>query len=106
MKLLLLTLGIAGALGVAGPASADPGVDQTAPDGNAGFLTSLDAAGIHYNNGAQAVAAAKAMCELIGRGEPGLEAIQDLHNNNPGFSLDNSAHFAVLAARAYCPDEL
>lgn len=101
---LLLTLGIATALAVAGPASADPGVDQTAPDG--GFLTSLDAAGIHYTDGAQAVAAAKALCELIGRGEPGLEAIQDLHNSNPGFSLDNSAHFAVLAARAYCPDEL
>ncbi|MEZ0384851.1 DUF732 domain-containing protein [Mycobacterium sp. pW045] len=111
----LLALGVAVGLAVAGAAPAvpdpAPGV-QLDPDAaagavpNAAFLESLRAAGITYSNPGQAIDAARAVCGLVDRGEPGLQVISDLKATNPGFTTDGAAQFAAIAANAYCPHQL
>lgn len=93
-------------IGLAAPAHADPAA-ETAPEAdNTVFLTSLQAAGITYSGADQVISAAKAMCELVGSGESGLEIIKDLKANNPGFTTDAATQFASIAAHSYCPHQL
>lgn len=112
MNRTLAILGIATAIGCAAPAHADPGVagqpsaEEVAAVSNTGFLDSLRAAGITFSNPGQAVAAGRAVCGLVGAGEPGLEVITDIKTNNPGFTTDGAAQFAAIAAHAYCPQQL
>lgn len=107
----LLALGVAVGLAVAGAAPAvpdpAPGV-QLDPDAvpNAAFLESLRTAGITYSSPGQAIEAARAVCGLVDRGEPGLQVISDLKATNPGFTTDGAAQFAAIAANAYCPHQL
>lgn len=111
VKLLLALLGITTMIGLAVPANGDPGVeqssstDQGAVEGRA-FLESLRTAGITYTSPDQVITAAKAVCGLVDRGEPGLEIISDLKTNNPGFATDDAAKFAALSARSFCPYQL
>lgn len=108
---LLLLAGCA-ALGVAAPAHAEPvsagqpGADQAAAVSDAPFIGALENAGITYTSPEQAITAAKAVCGLVDRGEPGLEIVMDLKANNPGFTTDGAARFAAIAAQAYCPHQL
>lgn len=104
MKALLAMLGVSAMIGLSAPAQAvtTAGAD---PD-NTAFLTSLQASGITYRSADQAVTAARTLCALVGRGEPGLDALRDLKANNPGFSTDGAARFAMIAAHSYCPEQL
>lgn len=110
MNRTLALLGIAAAIGCAAPAHADPAgqpsAEEVAAVSNADFLDSLRAAGITFSNPGQAVAAGRAVCGLVGAGEPGLEVITDIKTNNPGFTTDGAAQFAAIAAHAYCPQQL
>ncbi|HEU4361101.1 MAG TPA: DUF732 domain-containing protein [Mycobacterium sp.] len=111
MKLLLALLGVATTVGLAVPAYGDPGIgasvgtDQGVVE-SAAFLDSLKAAGITYTSPDQVIAAARAVCGLVDRGEPGLEVISDLKANNPGFTTDAAARFAAISANSFCPHQL
>lgn len=111
MRHQLALLGVAAAIAFAAPAHADTsGAAQVDAEDTAvadsGFLNLLKAAGITYADPGQAVAAGRAVCGLVDRGESGLEVIVDLKTDNPGFSTDGAAQFAAIAAREYCPQQL
>lgn len=99
MRRLVVVLGIAAALGLAVPAQADPGVD-------ASFLDALGKAGITFSNGASAVNAGKTACGLMDQGQPELDVIQHVSEQNPGISTTSAAKFTAIAASAYCPQYL
>jgi Protein of unknown function (DUF732) len=98
MKRLML-LGIVAAVGGAIPAQADPGVD-------ASFLDALSKAGITFNNGSNAVNAGKTACGLMDQGQPELDVIQRVSQQNPGITPTSAAKFTAIAASAYCPQYL
>ncbi|MGV0633207.1 DUF732 domain-containing protein [Mycolicibacillus trivialis] len=104
MKRHLLLAGVAATMiAIAAPAHADP----TAPDtGDAGFLAALDQAGVHHNGPAQAVAAGRAVCRLMDGGLSPVDTVNAVRSTNPGFSVQQSAVFAGVAATAYCPQHL
>jgi hypothetical protein len=100
MKLLLAPVGVLILIGLAAPASAEPEGDDAA------FLAALRNAGLTYSSPSQAIASAKAVCGLMGRGETGLQVVNDIKNENPGMSLDAAAQFAAIASNTYCPEHL
>ncbi len=100
----LLVLGIAATLGLALPAHADP--DSADPGVDASFLDALTKAGITYNNGPSAVSAGKIACGLMDQGQPELDVIQHVTEQNPGISTTSAAKFTAIAASAYCPQYL
>lgn len=99
MKRLLLLAGIAAAIGLAAPAHADGGTD-------AGFLAALDQAGITHRGANQAIAAGRAVCELMDQGLSPMDTVNAVRSTNPGFTPEHAARFAVTAASAYCPEHL
>jgi hypothetical protein len=99
MRRFLVLLGIAATLGLALPAQADPGAD-------ASFLDALTKAGITFNNGPNAVNAAKTACGLMSQGQPELDVVQHVSEQNPGISTTSAAKFTAIAASAYCPQYL
>jgi Protein of unknown function (DUF732) len=104
MKRLLVLLCVAATLGLsvpahAEPASPDPGVDSS-------FLDALRNAGITFSNGSGAVNAGKTVCGLMDQGQPELDVIQHVTEQNPGISTTNAAKFTAIAASAYCPQYL
>lgn len=99
MRRLLVLFGIAATLGLGVPAHADPGVD-------ASFLDALTRAGITFSNGSSAVNAAKTACGLMEQGQPELDVIQHVTEQNPGISTTSAAKFTAIAASAYCPQYL
>ncbi|HEY9303556.1 MAG TPA: DUF732 domain-containing protein [Mycobacterium sp.] len=99
MRRLLVLLGIVAAFGLATPAQADPGVD-------ASFLDALTRAGITFSNGPSAVSAGKTACALMDQGQPELDVIQHVSEQNPGISPTSAAKFTAIAASAYCPQHL
>jgi Protein of unknown function (DUF732) len=104
MKRLLVLLGVAATLGVAGPAQADPASPD--PGTDASFLDALTKAGITFSNGPGAVNAGKTACGLMDQGQPELDVIQHVTEQNPGISQTNAAKFTAIAASAYCPQYL
>ncbi|WP_082948992.1 DUF732 domain-containing protein [Mycobacterium sp. 1274756.6] len=104
MKRHLLLAGAAATMIVlAGPAHADP----AAPDaGDDGFLAALDQAGVHHSGPAQAIAAGHAVCRLMDGGLSPVDTVNAVRSTNPGFSVQQSAVFAGMAATAYCPQHL
>ncbi|MBO0879560.1 MAG: DUF732 domain-containing protein [Mycobacterium sp.] len=101
----LVALGsLAVVVGVAVPAQADPG--STDPGADASFLAALRQAGITYANGTTVVAAAKAACGLMDQGQPELDVIKHVVEQNPGFTVSGAAKFTAIAASAYCPQYL
>ncbi|MEO8814341.1 MAG: DUF732 domain-containing protein [Mycobacterium sp.] len=112
MKLLMALIGASVVIGAAVPAHAEPsaseeaGAEEASAVSNAGFLDSLHAAGITFNNPDQAVAAGRAVCGLVNKGESPLQVIVDLKTYNPGFSADSAHAFAAIAAQSYCSPQL
>jgi len=104
MRRVLMLFGIAAALGVGVPAHADPGSPD--PGVDASFLDALTKAGITFNNGAGAVNAGKTACGLMGQGQPELDVIRHVTEQNPGISTTSAAKFTAIAASAYCPQFL
>ena len=103
MRRHLVLLGIAATLALGWPAHADPGVD---PGVDASFLAALTQAGITFSNGPSAVSAGKTACGLMKQGQPELDVIQHVSEQNPGISTTSAAKFTAIAASAYCPQYL
>ncbi|UQX10108.1 DUF732 domain-containing protein [Candidatus Mycobacterium methanotrophicum] len=99
MRRLLLLLGIIATVGSGVPAHADPAVD-------ASFLDALTKAGITFSNGPSAVNAGKAACGLMDQGQPEIDVVQHVTEQNPGISMTSAAKFTAIAASAYCPQHL
>lgn len=99
MKRLLLLLSAAAAIGLAAPAHADNSAD-------AGFLAALDQAGITHRGASQAIAAGKAVCQLMDQGVSPMDTVNAVRSTNPGFTPEHAARFALSAASAYCPEHL
>ncbi|MGH3634465.1 DUF732 domain-containing protein [Mycobacterium sp.] len=100
-KFALAFAGFAALAGLAaGPAQAeDLGND-------AGFLAALDQAGITHRGASQAIAAGRAVCELMDNGLTPMDTVNAVLSTNPGFTPEHAARFAVTAASAYCPEHL
>jgi hypothetical protein len=99
-RLLLMLMSIAATTAMAAPACADP-----APNNDADFLKQLTDAGVTYTDPAQAVAAAKNICELADKGTPAADIKKNLEQRN-SFSGNGAANFIMLAAAEYCPTQL
>jgi Protein of unknown function (DUF732) len=97
----LMLLSVAATIAVAAPAHAGP-----PPNNDADFLAQLTAAGLSYQDPAQAVAVAKAVCQLVDKGTPDAEIEKNLRLRNPSFSGNGAAKFIMLAAGEYCPKYL
>lgn len=102
MKLLPALAGFVVVIGLAAPVYAD---DGPAPD-NAGFLSALRTAGIQFTSPDQAVASGQAVCGLASRGEPGLQVVRELQDNNPEMDMNIATQFAALSAHYFCPQQL
>ncbi len=87
-------------IGLAAPAHADPA------ETDAGFLAALQAAGITYNRGDQAIITAKMVCGFIAEGKPSPEVLEALKARNPGLTTEHGAQFVGIAAQSYCPEQL
>ena len=106
MRPFTATLAIAAATIRAVPAYGDPDIDDPPVADNPAFLAALQQAGITYNDPDRAVAAAQAVCGLVGNGKSGLEVLRGLMTANPGFTTDGAAQFAAISASVYCPHQL
>jgi hypothetical protein len=104
MRPLIALASLAVVIGGAAPAHADPGTADSGAD--ASFLAALRQAGITYNSGDTAVAAAKAACGLIDQGQPQIDVVKQVTEQNPGFTISGAAKFTAIAASAYCPQHL
>jgi hypothetical protein len=104
MRLLVLFASLAAIIGLAVPAQADP--SSSDPGLDASFLNQLDQAGIRYNSGPAAVAAARTACNMMDSGQKEIDVIKQVMNLNPGFGLAGSTRFTAIASSVYCPDYL
>ena len=107
MKVGLATrilVGIAATLCVAAPAHTDPSGGTSGTD--ASFLDALQKADITFSNGASAVNAGKTACGMMSQGQPELDVIQHVTEQNPGIGTTSAAKFTAIAASAYCPQFL
>ncbi|BBX23536.1 hypothetical protein MTER_29470 [Mycolicibacter terrae] len=87
-------------IGLGGPAQAEPS------DVDTDFLAALQAAGITYNRGDQAIVTAKMVCKFIAEGKPSPEVLEGLKERNPGLTTEHGTIFVGISARSYCPDQL
>jgi Protein of unknown function (DUF732) len=101
MRRVLILTSVAAMIGMAAPAYADP-----QSDADADFLSQLRAAGLTYHDPAAAIAAAKDVCELVDKGTPDTEIVNNLQLRNPGFRGNGAAEFTTIAAGEYCPKYL
>jgi hypothetical protein len=101
MRRLLMLLSVPTVIVVAVPAHADP-----PPNNDADFLKQLTAAGLTYQDPAQAVAVAKDVCQLVDKGTPDTDIEKNLQLRNPSFRGNGAAKFIMLAAGEYCPKYL
>lgn len=93
---LMAALTLAGLLGLAAPASAEP-IDT-------GFLGALDQVGISYPNSADAVAGGQAVCQYIAEGHSNNQAAKGVKNANPSLTLTKASQFVGIAQAAYCAE--
>jgi Protein of unknown function (DUF732) len=104
MRMLAFVAGFAAVIGVAVPASADPGSSGAGPD--ASFLAALDSAGITYQSRTAAVAVGKEACQLMDQGDPEPDVVKEVSASNPNFTPTAATDFTVIAASAYCRGHL
>lgn len=104
MRLFIALAGVAAVIGTASLAQADPDSSGSGADGS--FLAALHQAGISYGNGDGAVAAAKTACGLMDQGQPEIDVVKHVTEQNPGFTISGAAKFTAIAASAYCPQYL
>ncbi|GFG74911.1 DUF732 domain-containing protein [Mycobacterium botniense] len=100
MKSLLVLASIAAAVGLAAPAQAERSGND------AGFLAALEQAGLSHRGPDRAIAAGKAVCELMDNGLSPIDTVNAVRTTNPGFTVEHAAKFAGIAASAYCPEHL
>jgi uncharacterized protein DUF732 len=104
MRPLIAFVSLALIIAVAVPAQADPSSTDSGTD--ASFLSVLHQAGITYGSGDTAVAAAKAACGLMDQGQPEIDVVKHVTEQNPGFTISGAAKFTAIAASVYCPQYL
>lgn len=105
MRSLLALLGVSVVIGLARPTYAYAYPDTGGGD-DAGFLASLQGAGITYRNADGAIAFAKAACGSMGNGKLGPQLVTDLQTENPGLTAEHAATFLAISAKYYCPAQL
>lgn len=98
MKRVLVLASVIAALGLAAPAHADSNDEQ--------FLAALEGAGLTHRGPDHAIAAGRAVCDLMDGGLSPMDTVNAVKTTNPGFSLKNAAQFAGIAATAYCPEHM
>jgi hypothetical protein len=101
MRRLLMLMSVATMSTMAAPAHADPALDNDAQ-----FLKELKAAGLTFQDPAAAIAVAKNVCDLVDKGTPDKDIVNNLQLHNPGFTGNGAAKFTTLAAGSYCPKYL
>ncbi|BBZ12491.1 DUF732 domain-containing protein [Mycobacterium branderi] len=99
-KVVLALAGVAAVIGLAAPAHAE------SSGADASFLAALDQQGITHRGASQAVAAGRAVCQLMDEGLSPMDTVNAVHTTNPGFTVEHAAKFAITAASAYCPEHL
>lgn len=99
MKRLLVLVSAAAMVGLAAPAHAD-----TADD--AAFLAALDQAGLTHKGAGQAVAAGRAVCDLMDGGLSPMDTVTAVQSTNPGFTLAHAAKFTAISASTFCPEHM
>ncbi len=85
-------------IGLAAPAHAD--------GNDAAFLNALSGAGLSHSGSDRAVAAGKAVCQLMDAGLSPVETVTAVQGTNPGFTMERAAQFAVISASSYCPGHI
>ncbi|KLO25510.1 hypothetical protein ABW16_22705 [Mycolicibacter heraklionensis] len=95
-KLAVTAFAVAGLLGMATPAAADPG------DGN--FLGALDKMGISYPDPADAVAGGHSVCDYLTSGHSANQAAKAVKNANPSLTLTRASQFVSIARASYCEE--
>ncbi len=101
MRRLVMLASFVAVIGPAGPAQADPSGTDSGSD--ASFLTALDQAGITYRSTAGAIAVARNACGLMAQGRPESDVVNDVTQENPGFTPSGAAQFTAIAVNTYCP---
>lgn len=96
-KPAVAALAVAGLLGLAAPAAAEPG--------DIGFLGALDAMGISYPNPADALAGGQAVCRYIAEGHSANQAAKGVKNANPSLTLTKASQFVGIARASYCAED-
>jgi Protein of unknown function (DUF732) len=104
MTRLLMLITVLTTITMAAPAHADPAPGPS--DNDAQFLSELKAAGITFQDPAAAISVAKDVCDLVNKGTPDTEIVNNLQLRNPGFVGNGAAKFTALAAASYCPKYL
>jgi hypothetical protein len=97
MKRLLMLTSVAAMIGMAAPAYADPSGNDS------DFLKHLSNAGLTYQDPDKAITVAKSVCDLVDKGTSGKDIVDNLQQNNPGFTGDGASKFTAIAASDYCP---
>ncbi len=95
-KPVVAACAVAGLLGLAAPAAADPG------DGN--FLGALDKMGISYPDAADAVAGGHSVCDYLTTGHSPNQAAKAVKNANPSLTLTRASQFVSIARASYCEE--
>lgn len=98
MRLLLIPLAVAAAIGLAGPARADSSDDA--------FLATVHAAGLTYSDPEQAITSGKSVCTLVSEGSQLADVVRMIQMLNRGLQGDDASRFAAIAANSYCPQAL
>lgn len=100
MKRLLLLVGVTAMVALAAPAHADYAGND------AEFLAALSDAGLNHSGPDRAVAAGRAVCQLMDAGQSPADTVAAVHGTNPGFTMEHAARFAVISASSYCPEHV
>lgn len=105
MRYVAALVGALATVGFAGPVHADPTTNLLSA-ADAGFLAALDAAGVTYRRGDQAILTARMVCRFIAEGKPSAEVLEGLQERNPGLSTEHGTQFVGIAVHSYCPERL
>jgi len=82
------------------------GVPAYADSNDDAFLASVRAAGLTYPDPGRAIAAGKAVCNMVDQGQPMVDVVHRIQSLNPKLQEDSAAKFAAIAATAYCPQAI
>ncbi|MEO6795121.1 MAG: DUF732 domain-containing protein [Mycobacterium sp.] len=96
-KAALAVTAMAGLLGLAAPAAAEPTDD--------GFLVALDQVGIAHPSPADAVAGGHTVCEYLASGHSTNQAAKGVKNANPSLTLTKAHQFVGVARASYCAQD-
>jgi hypothetical protein len=93
--LTTILVGVATAVTLAAPASADPTADDS-------FLNALTTAGIGYNDPANTEQLGQSICPMLVEPGKSLASVYSTVSNN-GINPDMAAFFTGIAISMYCP---